>query len=694
MSASSPLPVVSVPGLRPSSLGKYLASLGLLNAVHRVHPGVRCAWHEGVFCLVGGPSNIDNLVADLDHIAANRNWTPYKGDWQTEQKKSTKHKTSRPLALWQASAPESELTLFSAHIVPLAPSLAGTVGSGLIFNPMLGTGGNAGKRKFFDGWAKATSLLAQCEPSKRMKELRAFVLGEVTEWTLKDLNGASWFSETNKIYNSGQGAFKEGRLSPWAMVLACEGLIFFVGSASRRLGTESRARGAFPFITTRGLAPISAGECGHDLAEVWAPVWQRPMTVQETAMLFSRGRAEVNGRGAATPAAFATAALARGCDAGIAEFRRFVLGRTTSAQTFEARFDGVITVGSHPSDFGTAEVLRRLLGLVNRLPEDRKEGKSWRFRGLRGRLEAQIVLLAASKNAENARKTLDAAVYALDRVDRNTDFRKRRVEWEPLPTEWIPALFNSPKPTLEARLALSLVASFPRDLPFAVYRFGVESRGQRYFVHPEKPPARWVWRPGPLAQVLGEVLARYVLDWESAAEQGKRCVRRALVPALPDDIQQWLTAALDEEEFRCWISRFSLFDWRCIPSNLTLSPNGSIEPPQWCANLALVGLFQPLFDQRPLPYPTDQNGHRSSLDADVRNPAAARALLGFLRVGNLTSALAFAKSRYSMLSLPLCRTRVAWRVDVAERLCASILFPLRDRDRWQVLNHWLKPERT
>ena len=59
----------------------------------------------------------------------------------------------------------------------------------------------------------------------------ALLLGHQMVWMLEKLNAACWFSDTNKLYNSGQRSFREGVASPWAMVLACEGLAFFAGGA-------------------------------------------------------------------------------------------------------------------------------------------------------------------------------------------------------------------------------------------------------------------------------------------------------------------------------------------------------------------------------------------------------------------------------------------------------------------------------
>ena len=113
---------------------------------------------------------------------------------------------------------------------------------------------------------------------------------------------------------------------------------------------------------------------------------------------------------------------------------------------------------------------------------------------------------------------LDAIAAALDRIDRNRSFREGKVRWEPLPLEWLPALFADEQPGVEARLALSLVSGFPGALPFAAYRFGVQwgreqngkyeydwSTEPRWFEHIKVAPARWVWGAGELARAAADV---------------------------------------------------------------------------------------------------------------------------------------------------------------------------------------------
>lgn len=716
------LRAIAIPGLSPDSLGNYLASLGLLRLSARKWPSVRMAWHDDVLHVLGGPPTIGDLLDELVLVATNRGWTPYERGWAAAQKKSTKAKSGQALAVWQASADEAELEMLASHAV---------AASRVSFNPLLGSGGNAGKREFAVGWKQAIDALASSGPDTKKKtnkktkenaiaieglgrigtdqrheELAALLLGKPTAWLLEKLNAASWFSEANKLYNSGQDPYREGRLSPWSMALACEGLTFLAGGASRRLGSRARAVGAFPFVT-RGAAPAVAGEAGRNLGELWAPVWERPMTVPEIRSLFARGRAELRGRGVLTPSAFATAIMRRGVDAGISEFRRYTLGRTTSANTFEPRFEGTFRLpamgnaGPTSSSSATpttvvATALERILWLIERLPPDRKVGQRWRVTGLRGPVEAATLRLAAAPHSsEAARAVLDAAVESLDRVDRNRSFRESRVSWESLPIEWLPSLFADEQPETEARLALALVSGFPLSRPFTLYRFGVELSYGR-FEHAERAPARWVWGPGDLPRVLSVVLARRTLDWESGRKERRRDEEpvRVVMPATSLHICRWLDGAVDERLLAKWISRLALFDWRIVPNNviaLAQQREGLIEA---SGALCLFGLLQPLFDLQSI-WLLGANLPQSALDREsgARTPAAARRLVALLRAGQIGTAVELARSRYAMARTFLAKTDAPWAVHEPERLLASLIFPISSRERVHLVNRWLRPQR-
>jgi CRISPR-associated protein Csx17 len=703
-------------------LGNYLASLGLLRVLSRKWLSTRIAWRDEVLQAVGGPPTLDALLDELMRVASEREWSRYDKAWSDAQKKGTKEKSGKPLSLWQAQADEQYLELFAAHAVPHAR---------VSFNPLLGSGGNAGRRDFAAGWKQAVDALAIARikaPKKfggrrktaavadgdagsrtdeRRSELHALLVGQPVTWLLEKIGAGSWFSDATKLYNSGQSAWREGQISPWAMALACEGLTLLAGGASRRLGARSGVVGAFPFVT-QAVAPEAAGEAGRILGEIWTPLWNRPMTLTEMGTLFSRGRAELRGRGALTPAAFATAIRRRGVDAGISEFRRFTLGRTTSANTFEPRFEGRFALDADVgrASAATSITLERVTALIEQraFPRDRKVGQRWRFEGLRGPMEAALLSVAAEPDrSEAAIALLDAVVAALDRIDRNRTFREGKVRWEPLPIEWLARLFADESPGVEARLALAVVSGFPDALPFTAYRFGVEwTKDGKYgwttkpswFEHSKVAPARWVWGPGSLPRVLGTVLSRRLREEANLDVNNATHPRgRAPLPAAWVDVNQWFTGSLDEPLLAAWLSRLALFDWRKVPREVRSLIRVGNMLPRASGELALLGLAQPLVDRRPLVVRSLSPDDLLSDETGARTTEAACSLVTLIRSGNLDTAVRLATSRYAMAGARLGSFDVPWCTSDAERLGAALLFTISDRDRAVLFERWLRPRR-
>lgn len=761
MATEHRLPALPLPGLSPDSLGNYLASLGLLRVLARKWPSTRIAWRDDVLQVVGGPRNLDELLDELvrvgntqaDPDVSKREWTQYDNAWSAEQKQGKKVKAGAQLALWQGTASESQLQLVAAHAVPHAA---------ITVNPILKNYG--GKRNFSKGWNEAANELAtresradekyeteiedakkdfqkalkaadakKTEParqkalaaaneryeaaiSKAQEARRAVVsprddlygllLGRSTKRELTGFNGGSWFSEAAKVYNSGQSPARNGQISPWAMVLACEGLAFLAGGASRRLGARSeRTVGAFPFIT-EPIAASAEKEADRLRGEIWTPLWSRPMSLAEVSTLFARGRAELRGRGAIKPAEFAVAIRRRGVDAGVSEFRRFVLGHWTSRKTVEpemkARFPLETGEDACPAVSSTLEQVTDLIEHRG-FPRDGE-----RFVGLRGPIESALLDVAAQPNSPEAGiALLDAVVSALDRIDRNRSFREGKVRWEPLPLEWLPSLFADEQPGVEARLALSLVSAFPETLPFASFRFGVEwtrEQNGRYeydwtteperFEHSKVAPARWVWGPGELARVFGAVLSRRLLE-EARLEKTntERPRGRAPLPATTQDIQHWLAGDLDESLLWSWLSRLALFDWRSVPQAVRALAPRQDSAPRTDGELALLGLLQPLIDRRPLVIRELSSNDLLSEETGARTTEAARSLVTLIRAGSLDVAYRLASSRYAMAGARLATLNAPFTTYDPDRLAAALLFPITDRDRASLFKRWLRPRR-
>jgi CRISPR-associated protein Csx17 len=718
------LPVLALPGLSPDSLGNYLASLGLLRVLSRKWRSTRIAWRNEVLQVIGGPKMLDELLDELARIAntqleseaSKREWTQYDKAWSDAQKKGTKAKSGAPLALWQAEANEDQVAFFAAHAVPHAR---------VSFNPLLGSGGNAGRRDFAAGWRKAVDVLSVSpkppkgrgkqkagsspqEADQRKIELKSWLLGHPVTWLLEKLAAGSWFSEATKLYNSGQTPAREGQISPWAMVLACEGLAFLAGGASRRLGARSaRTVGAFPFVT-QPVAASSEKEADRLRGEIWTPLWRRPMSLAEASTLFLRGRAELKGNGALTPATFATAIRKRGVDAGISEFRRYTLGRTTSSNTFEPRLEARFSLdtGVDHAREAAATALERVTALIeqSKFPRDGK-----RFVGLRGPIEAALLDVASeSHRSEAGIALLDAVVTALDRIDRNRSFREAKIRWEPLPLEWLPSLFADEQPGVEASVALSLVSSFPETLPFAGFRFGVEwARDQngrygydwatqpRQFEHSKVAPARWVWAQGMLERNIAAVVSRRLLE-EAKLDAGRTRspLGRAPLSVKTSHIQQWLTCDLDDLLFSAWLSRLALFDWRRVPQEVRgLVVSSGKYPPTVDGELAVLGLLQPLIDRRRLIIRDLSPDDLLSEEKGARTTEAASSLVTLIRAGNLDAALRLASGRYATVGARLATFDVSFGTHQPDRLAAALLFPFSMYERMNLFTRWLRPRR-
>lgn len=663
----SPLPLVSCPGLHLDDLGSYLASLGLLEVAARTWPGVRGAFQDRGFCLVGGPRDRAELATAVRAVARAGGFRRYDRAWLASQGRDTKAGSANNVSAWRSGCSEEECDLLDAHLLPVTR---------LCYNPVLGTGGNSGRRDFAKGWAEAVGAVGRGDPVIDA-DLEALLAGEAI--TVRDhYNGGSWFPQ---------------RVSPWAMALACEGLPLLAGKISRRLGANTRRQGAFPF-TIEAAAPVRENEAGRVLAEVWMPVWRdRALSVPEVAALFARGRAEIGikgARAATTAAAFAGAILQRGIDAGITELRRYLLTRTTSAQTFESTLAQAITVAHEPAQ-AAAQASERVVEIRDALPRDERRANRWIFRGLRGPVDAALIDLAANPgDLDTACALLDALAAALGRVDVNKTFRSAEPSVPLLPVSWLAELFSRVAPPAEATVAMGIASLLPGTQtrskvgPFLAYRLGVERAPKlRRLAFPREAPARRVWTGSGLARDLGLVLRRRLLD---AGAQESPFAARATVPI--SLVAAFLREDLDEEQLRRWIDRMCLFDWQPRSSPLPVE-SAALGPVD--GTLSLYGFLKPLFH----PWPPKRAGSPPSFlsaPSPATSVAAVARIAARLDAGDVEGALLEARTRYRAAGYFPASLGPSPRCDPA-RLLGALLIPTSPRPLVTLAQRWLSPEK-
>ncbi len=273
---------------------------------------------------------------------------------------------------WKARSVElvTNVRLLDSHIVGIGRNQ---------FNPVLGTGGNIGKRDLAKVFENANNIIAKSEKPKVTGWLNATLYAEFDS-PLPDLTSAgTWFVYANKTFNSGQDWYREGQISPWSFMLALEGALLLIGGAARRLSANARSYAVFPFVTDVP-SPLSESEVGLVKAEFWAPLWKHPASILEVRALLERGLARIGQRAAKSPHEFAIAVRSAGVDVGVEEFVRFVLRHTTSSQVYEAVPGERIKVGSsHSAD---SELIEPIIPWLDRLPYEPRDSKQkGKFKG-------------------------------------------------------------------------------------------------------------------------------------------------------------------------------------------------------------------------------------------------------------------------------------------------------------------------
>ncbi|RJP53920.1 MAG: type I-U CRISPR-associated protein Csx17 [Anaerolineaceae bacterium] len=736
----SPLSVVKLPGLHLDTLGHYFAALGLLRLTARKWTTVNGCWRDGVFCLVGGPQDFTELESFVLNVGANNQWTQYTINRPKNTQSDSPEKKARDLAIWLArDTGETEATLAQSHVA---------AGLRREFNPVFGTGGNAGKRNFSKGWEKARDavravvpsasrrgkkktetqpmvLLPPIMPTQARQDLKPFLYGEACS-LLADYGAACWFSAANKIYNfSPDKPYREGQITPWAMLLACEAFPLLVGSTSRQIGSQRQGTGAFPFVT-QGAAPEAEKEASVVEGEFWAPIWGRPLSLAEVSALFKRGRAEVNGHGAITSAAFAAAIIQKGTDSGLAEFRRFSLLHTTSTQTFESRLASVHPLSTN-TDAAQSTAVSRIIRFRDALPREYKKGKSWIYCGLQGPIDNALVRLAsAGKNAElrteRSWNLLDAVFASLEKTANNKTYREREPQLNLFPVSWaISLLEHEHEITPELRIAIALAtlrADGQKDTPFykttaplLAYRIGVVPAWKsnwRKIKIAKNPPLRVVWSQRGLAENLCAIIQRRV----SVESDGDGVPPfNTQLPLSIGDVFEFLHYEIDDALIERWLIRFMLFDWSFVADadrrkiSSILEPPPVMPPPQSSPEL-LHAFFRPLFHNYTFSQ-LDKNKAKSKGDsssAEKKRQAVAptagmlRPFVALLSRGDAAAAQQAAFGRYKSFLKETVdfgdENEFALENANSLRLLAAMLLPAPPANVVKTFSRWSFPTRN
>lgn len=663
---------INFEGVRPDSLGGYFIGLGLLSALSQEWPKVRGCWRNGCFCIVMNDVSRDDIE---NFLLKNWNAPQYERWWSGSQKADTKAKSDRNL--WQRRSEEgiTRVIHLDAHIVGVGRNQ---------FNPIFGKGGEIGNRNLEEAYKKAKDLikLTTNPASERENQIRSWL--KYTLWAegepkLPELSSTgTWFVFANKTFNSGQGWYEKGKISPWSFLLALEGALLLVGSANRRLSSISRPYAVFPFVTDRPT-PKAEGEVGLARAEFWAPLWESPASLLEVRALLERGLARIGNRDCRAPHEFALAARAAGVDAGVKEFARFVLRQTNSSRVYEAIPQEHVEVS--PVATIESELIEPLLPWLDRLPYEPSDSEQrGKFKGLRGPVEDAIIKIAERpENAERWQHLLLLLADVQARVDRNQNLRKSCAAIPRLSSLWFDKAW--PEPPIEIRIARAIASiGAETDRPILRNIFGVDGKGQPYF--PTERPQSAVWHHGDVVRVLADVLERRLIDVEPTKEVPLAACHFCRVT----EVEEFLEGNLDWEMIGRWVPALSLIRWSW-PQEQDQN-DGTIDAHAVGGHYLLSALFRPFFCARRI-----ELGGQDLFPRQLKpKTLIARRLLNLIRQGELEEAIKLAKTRYLAANFPIVVPPLVEteRYDV---IAASLLIPVFVRDIVAGLRRWIQPEK-
>ncbi|MEI6339418.1 MAG: type I-U CRISPR-associated protein Csx17, partial [Verrucomicrobiota bacterium] len=384
---------------------------------------------------------------------------------------------------------------------------------------------------------------------------------------------------------------------------------------------------------------------------------------------------------------FAAAIIQRGVDAGLSEFRRFSLLRTTSENTFESRLTRIIPLHEKKNP-ARAEAAAVIFGLRDSLPPDYKKGKSWIYAGLRGPIDRALTEYAASETATDAIAVVDGMVTALEKADRNKTHRERGIRFTRLPGSWLADLCADGL-SAEARIGLAIASLKGSKTVGTVlqYWLGVTPTFKGWLM-PKNCPFRRVWAPTTFQQNLVAVVQRRLVDMKEAEA---RPPFSGFLSAPLADIALWIHGELDEAELERWMKRFSLFSFDAaalaFSRKLLREANDSCNP---SAALAVFALLKPLFEPELFEeWMRDTSGSKPPRCARISRIAA------LLSRNDLSAAVKLARETWNACGARLIEAPIAYNSandpDICQRLLGAMLMPVWPKDVLSIFRRWCAP---
>lgn len=711
-------------GCCPVPLAHYLKALGVLRLMaEQKDPSARGYWKRDRFVLV---TELDRSELEQFFLEEYQP-TPVTGPWNGGSGYFPKDNTNAIDALMASGAPRFEPyreTIAAAKSVlarvglsekpnseqkePLLRACRGAFpdqslkwldatfvlsDDGAKFPPLLGTGGNDGRLEFTNNFMQR--LVGLFNPATGAAEattaglLKASLFGEATTDLVKGAPIGQFLPGNAGGVNATAGFDADSLINSWDFVLMLEGATMFAAAAARCLEQDTAGVLAYPFtVRPAGVGYESAASYDESSAraEMWMPLWGRPVSLPELAALLSEGRARVGGRAARNGVDFARAVAGLGIDRGIDAFQRYGFHARNGLSYFAVPI-GRFQVHAEPR----AELLHEIDAWLDRF-RGRANGPTAPASAARAlrQLEASIFDLCLRGDSLRHQSVL----IALGRCERVLAISSR----------WTTDSFLAPVPALsgqwlrdcddgsvEYRLASALASIW------GYYDGAGGKRSVMSIRRQLEPVATWkgdhglvtrwdweatqdvVWTQGHLTDCLNAVMQRRLMR---AVQAG--------VPTYPDvghvtaeleDICDFIDGVVDEQKLGDLLWGCMLIDWTRTSREQRPVRQSSSSAPLG----ALYAVLKLCFSGEAVAKPTTSDG--SARGGIPVVPRIHRAAAG----GDGESAGTEALRRLRGSGLAPALTTLHVSRDLARRTAAALLFPIDHQARQQLAALVLRP---
>jgi CRISPR-associated protein Csx17 len=550
--------------------------------------------------------------------------------------------------------------------------------SPLKFSPLMATGGNDGNlefgRTFMQHLQTVIDVKTGLPTADSEKSLRSALFDQISPQHSYDGSIGQFSPIAAGGANSTTGTDGDSRVNPWDFILMLEGALVFMPGITRR--GETGGSIAAPFTASRpSRAGYGSAAEEKIRAELWVPLWDKPVSLPELKVTFREGRAKVNtaaGRGkvkyrtAQSGVDFARAVSSLGVARGLKAFHRYGFQERNGLSYFAVSLGRYQTPPRPRRD--PLQDLDEWMGNFTRFVSGDRTPES--IKRANRSLERTIVEMTQGKASH-----LDL-LMVLGEVDKvlNQSLNYVMDSWlKPIPylrsSRWVQEA-NDGSP--EFRLALALANSGLRQRLVRV-------RGQTAYWQKDDDHIT-TWRFGSLEDNLLTLATRIEIEQEQDEKAAARLTIavqeeptedeepvKASSPQsqplnlLPNyhDVDCWIRGDVDEEKLEAIARGLSL-----------LSFTRSLEP------------IESKPRALPMAYKLLKVVQHRQVKPDLKLPRA-RGLLGKLQADRLADALADAARRLKGSSL---RPRIdptevePWLDDElsATRLGAALAFPLTD----------------